>query len=151
MSKNHYTSSDYYSAALTRQADLAHLRTNPESVILTGYCAGLAIECMFRAYIVKSTNEFDAKHNLEKLFEQSGMAVSMNPKEKEKLTLAVKKAGRIWSNDLRYSSEIRMKRKLAHEIVNTRFKNIGSYLKHYFEELFTATDTIIEIGKQRWT
>jgi hypothetical protein len=38
---------------------------------------------MFRAYITKYTREFDAKHNLEKLYEKSQIGTLLEQEEKE--------------------------------------------------------------------
>jgi predicted metal-dependent hydrolase len=108
-----FTKNDYFSASLSRKADLEHLITNTDSIILSIYCAGIAIECMFRAYITKYTKEFDSKHNLEKLYNKSLLASYADTNQKKRLSIAVKKASSIWSNDLRYVSEKRMKRKIG--------------------------------------
>ncbi len=146
-----FTHTDYYTASLTRMADLKHLRTNQNSIIFSTYCAGVSIECMFRAYITKYTKEFDAKHNLEKLFEKSLLGSNLSENEKEKLTIAVKKANKIWNNDLRYVSEKRMKRKIAHENVKANFKDVNKYLEKYKSDIFKSTELIIKTGILKWT
>lgn len=146
-----FTHTDYYSASLTRMTDLEHLRTNQNSIIFSIYCAGVSIECMFRAYITKYTKEFDAKHNLEKLFEKSLLANELTANEKEKLSIAVKKANKIWNNDLRYVSEKRMKRKIAHENIQTQFNDVNKYLDKFKSEIFDSTELIIKTGTSKWT
>jgi hypothetical protein len=148
-----FTHTDYYSASLTRQADLLHLRTNPQSIIFSVYCAGVSIECMFRAYITKYTKEFDSKHDLEKLYEKSQIANLLDEKEKENITAAVKNANRVWSNDLRNVSEVRMKRKISHEFVKKGFKgkDIIKLISIYHSDIFSATDLIIKTGQSKWT
>lgn len=66
MATRDFTYTDYFSAALTREADLAHLRINTKSIIFSVYCAGVAIECMLRACVTRCTTEFDSKHNLKR-------------------------------------------------------------------------------------
>lgn len=146
-----FTHTDYYTASLTRQYDLEHLRKNQNSIIFAIYCAGVSIECMFRAYITKYTKEFDAKHNLEKLYEKSLLASKLETNERIKVTIAVKKANDIWNNDLRYVSEKRMKRKIAHKNVKTGFKNVNKYLDNFYSDIFDSTDIIIQKGTDKWT
>jgi len=146
-----FTHTDYYSASLTRLADLKHLRTNKDSIIFSTYCAGVSIECMFRAYIAKYTREFDEKHNLEKLFEKSLLSNELDENEKKKIINAVKKANKIWNNDLRYVSEKRMKRKIAHENIKTEFKDVNKYLEKFKSEIFDSTEFIIKTGVSKWT
>ena len=146
-----FTHTDYYTASLTRQADLKHLRTNQNSIIFSVYCAGVSIECMFRAYITKYTKEFDSKHNLEKLYAKSLLANQLEVGEKEKIASAVKKANNIWNNDLRYVSEKRMKRKIAHKNVKTGFKDVNKYIERFNSEIFDSTELIIKTGTSKWT
>lgn len=93
MATRDFTYMDYFSAALTRQADLAHLRTNQKSIIFSVYCAGVAIECMLRAYVTRYASEFDSRHNLEKLYEKSQLGNYLE--QREALTIAVKQANSI--------------------------------------------------------
>jgi hypothetical protein len=151
MATNHFTHTDYYSASLTRHADLTHLRMNKDSAIFSVYTAGVSIECMFRAYITKYTKEFDAKHDLEKLYTKSLLGSKFDTKQKEELTIAVKKANQIWSNDMRYASEKRMKRLIAHKNVKAGLIDVNKYIERHFNEIFEATDLIIAKGQEKWT
>jgi hypothetical protein len=148
-----FTHTDYYSASINRQADLLHLAKNPDSVIFSVYCAGVSIECMFRAYITKYTKEFDSKHDLEKLYEKSQLSNLLDEKEKENLTIAVKSANRLWSNDLRYVSEVRMKRKISHYLIKKglKGKDIIKLIGIFHSDIFSATDLIIKTGQEKWT
>lgn len=151
MVTKNFTSTDYFSASLARNEDMKHLRQNANSVIFSLYCAGVAIECMLRAYLLKETTEFDAKHNLEKLYEQSKIAKLLEANEKEIISAAVKNANKLWNNNLRYTSDKRMKRLIAHEIVRTNFKDIGKYLNKYYSDIFEATEILIKTGQAKWT
>jgi hypothetical protein len=151
MAIKHFTHTDYYSASLTRYADLTHLRTNTNSAIFSVYTAGVTIECMFRAYITKYTKEFDSKHDLEKLYAKSLLGSEFDTNEKEQLTIAVKKANEIWTNDLRYASEKRMKRIIAHKNVKANLNDVNKYIERDFSAIFDATELIIEKGKVKWT
>ena len=145
-----FTHTDYFSATLSRCEDLRHLRTNPKSIIFSLYCAGVTIECMLRAYIAKYTSEFDSKHDLEKLYEKSRIASTLETAEKEALAIAIKKANKVWTNNLRYTSDKRMKRLMAHEKVRTEFKDIHKYIDKYYSDIFDATDLIIKTGQDKW-
>ena len=120
MATRHFTHTDYYTASLLRNEDLQHLKTNQKSIIFSLYCAGVAIECMLRAYITKETSDFDSKHDLEKLYEKSKIALLLNTEEKQSISIAVKNANKIWYNNLRYSSDLRLKRLIGHEMVRTK-------------------------------
>ena len=153
MATTNFTSNDYYSASLTRYDDLQHLILEPKSIIFSIYCAGVAIECMLRAYITKYTLEFDSKHDLEKLYEKSQIASKLSNNEKEQLSTAIKRVNKFWNNNLRYTSEKRIKRVIAHEIIrkHTNSKDISNYIKNVYSDIFNATELIITKGKEKWT
>ena len=150
MATQHYTHTDYFTASLTRYADLRHLITNRNSAIFSVYTAGLTIECMFRAYITKYTNEFDSKHDLEKLYTKSLLGSQFDTIEKEQLTIAVKKANTIWSNDLRYASEKRIKRIIAHKNIRAHLNDVNAYIDREYNAIYDATNLIITKGTEKW-
>lgn len=53
------------------------LYRDSSSYALCIYIAGLAVECMLRAFKGKSGLTFDEKHNLKKLFAESGFLNSL--------------------------------------------------------------------------
>ena len=146
-----FTHTDYYSASLSRVIDLEHLLEKKESIIFSIYCAGVATECMLRAYITRYTLEFDSKHDLEKLYEKSQLSSLLNESDKERLSVAIRKMNKIWNNNLRYTSEKRMKRLIAHEMVRTNTKDVNNYVSKFYAEIFEATNLIITKGKEKWT
>jgi hypothetical protein len=151
MNDDKFTGRDYFSASLLRMADLEYLRLNNNSIILSVYCAGVAIECMLRAYIREYvSSEFDGRHDLRELYEKSGIASRLKDSEKEKLIAAVTAAQRRWYNNLRYTSDIRMKRIIGHNMARTKCKDINSYIKKYYSDIFDAANLIVKKGEEKW-
>ena len=66
------------------------------------------------------------------------------------MTIAVKKANNIWSNDLRYASEKRMKRIIAHKNIRANLNDVNAYIDREYNAIFDATELIIEKGKVKW-
>ncbi|MCA9113135.1 MAG: HEPN domain-containing protein [Planctomycetaceae bacterium] len=63
---------DYYRTALERMDDAQLLFEDSRgSYSLAMYSAGLAVECICRAFIWKVNGEFDGRHDLPKLMKQS--------------------------------------------------------------------------------
>ena len=93
----------------------------------------------------------DSKHNLEKLYLKSLIGQKLNVSEKQKMTIRVKQANKIWNNNLRYTSEKRMKRIIAHENVKKKITDVNKYILNYQSEIFDSTDEIINTGKSKWT
>jgi len=92
-----------------------------------------------------------SKHDLEKLYTKSLLGSQFDTDEKERLTIAVKKANDIWSNDLRYASGKRMKRIIAHKNIRANLNDVNAYIEREYKAIFDATDLIIEKGKEKWT
>jgi hypothetical protein len=150
MTTTNFTAQDYFTASQTRNFDSEHLKVKPESIIFALYCAGVSVECMLRAFITKETTEFNSRHNIEMLYKDSKLGLKLDDKEKEKISAAIRTVSRTWSNSLRYTSEKRMKRLVAHELVRTTFKDINKYLLNRHIDLFDAVDVILQIGKAKW-
>jgi hypothetical protein len=151
-----YTDTDYYTAAIERLQDFKHLSKEQDRIIFTVYSAGVAIECMLRAYILKYNPMFDSKHDLENLLIDSKLTTLFDEgnkkeqKEREAIIVAIKQAKKVWNNNLRYYSEKRLKRQFGHEMANTKHKDINKYFFYKCSELFNATHLITEIGIAKW-
>ncbi|MDQ7090770.1 MAG: hypothetical protein Q9M50_09005 [Methylococcales bacterium] len=163
-----FTSTDYFKASLLRNQDLRNLMLNTnQSIIFSLYCAGVAVECMLRAYILKITTEFNSKHDLELLYLDSKIATLLSLEEKKDLTTSIKKLNKIWRNDLRYTSKDRMIRLILSELncsnkKHTQLQNsinqhrnaddkFNMLFYDHFKQTFEAANLIVEIGKRKWT
>jgi HEPN domain-containing protein len=121
----------YYRAALERIEQARELYRQDHRVnhhTLAFYAAGLAVECMLRAFLTRHSREFEGRHDLIKLFEESGI-LDLDPSSpglsklsdeelesiKKDLGVAVARVNRLWRNNVRFAS--------------------GSYLKSYLHEL----------------
>src|SRR5207245_6972502 len=63
----------YYRAALERMRQARVLYLEGNSYALAMYTAGVAIECMLRAFKGRRDPTFDEKHDLRRLFQASGI------------------------------------------------------------------------------
>jgi hypothetical protein len=149
-----FTHTDYYDAAHLRCEDFKYLRNNPQSksVVFAVYCAGVAVECMLRAYMAKNNVAFDAKHDIKKLYEKSQMAALLSNNEKEKISAAIITLHKNWDNNFRYSYGKRIKRLIGHQFAESKFKykDINKYLNNYYSDVFNAAELIIQTGATKW-
>jgi hypothetical protein len=85
------------------------------------YAAGLAVECLLRAYMVKRKREFESRHDLFLLFKESAILDVDKDKLKAKglsdkqiqehqavLSSSVNDVFILWRNDYRFASESRL-------------------------------------------
>src|SRR5262245_62663869 len=69
-----FTAEHYFLASVERMSQAQHLYRQGEGYYaLAMYAAGLAVECLLRAYIVKRKREFESRHDLLLLFKESGI------------------------------------------------------------------------------
>jgi hypothetical protein len=153
MKKNGFTANDYFSASKSRLQNIEHLISDEKNNILTLYCLGVSIECMLKAYIRSYTKEFDSRHDLKDLYFKSQISNNLEDSKKEKLSASIKCANGIWSNNLRYCSEKRLKRILGHEFAKQKYppKDINKYLSQKRDTLFKIAKEILLIGENKWT
>ena len=169
---------DYYEAALDRmdQADLLYSLTKEHCRGLENrryawivYTAGLAVECMFRAYILKATSQFDGRHDLDKLFIASRLDAHLRKhlsklghnaestvivKRLDRLKTAVVAAAMMWRNSYRYATEGMLCRDLLNRKVMRARDNKGSkaqVLRKLTRLLLMDARTIITAGIETWT
>jgi hypothetical protein len=133
------------------------------------YGAGLAVECMLRAYVRKATNQFDSRHNLSKLFVESRLdnrledhlgkqgydiASAVVVERLTRLGAAVGVVAGMWRNSYRYASEGKLCKDLLDRKVIQARDNKGTkaqVLRKQAHLLLLGARTIIRAGKEAWT
>ena len=146
-----FTGNDYVEAAKERLSDVAQLATN-ENIVGAIYFAGTAVESIFRAHILLHTTEFDAKHDLFRLFQSSKIGPKLTESEKLEFTDNLRLVANFWNNNLRYASGLRLRRTLGHEIAKEgrRFKNVSNFLLKRYNPLLKASKQIVTTGVKKW-
>jgi hypothetical protein len=134
---------------------------------LVVYLSGLAVECVFRAYRLKTDMKFDGRHNLESLFAVSGLdeylreALETEKADDEQiaervreLRAAVKDVASLWRNAYRYASDRVLLKDLVERGLVDRKMNKGSkaeVLRARTREVLDAAETIVRAGEDAWT
>ena len=121
------------------------------------YHCGVAVECMLRAFITLKTKEFDGRHDLVLLLNESGLlglnrVQGLDDKSLGRLRIelggAVQSINRLWNNSLRYASEARI-RSYLHELgLDRRIK--GDPLKENLRRLLESSIKVIDRGVMLW-
>lgn len=169
---------DYYEAASDRmgQADLLYSLPSEHCQGLEDrryawivYSAGLAVECMLRAYLRRVTNKLSSRHDLSRLFVESRLDTRVvehlgrqghhagSSVVVERLTRLYAAAGvvaRMWRNTYRFASDgVLLRDYLDRKVVRARY-NKGAkaqVLRKQAHLLLLAARTIIKAGKEAWT
>lgn len=157
-----FTADHYFRASVERMSQAQHLYRQGEGYYaLAMYTAGLAVECLLRAYMVKRRREFESRHDLLLLFKESGILDVDADKLKAKgltegqiqahqrsLWTSVNTVFILWRNNYRFASEARL---LAHLKKMKMYRGVkGSLLKAKTHDLLGAAQIFIDKGVFQW-
>ena len=146
----------YYRAALERMRQAQILYRQDSCFTLAMYVAGVAIECLLRAFKGRRDPSFDEKHDLLRLFKASGI---LRKSTGESYDLAdptprlllkwINEIVVLWSNDYRFASEERLR---SHLRKNVAFRRItkGDLLKASARQLIEACQKFMDRGVFLW-
>jgi HEPN domain-containing protein len=126
--------------------------------------AGRAVECILRAYFFRkhgSDAKLEAAHDIIQLFQASGLkAIALEAqrsrgdsetkiaKYSRDIQTDIGRISQMWSNDLRYASENRLRADLRRQNLHQGVK--GDYLKFNAQRLIEAARRIVDVGVERW-
>lgn len=157
-----FTADHYFRAGVERMSQAQHLyREGAGFYSLAMYAAGLAVECLLRAYMVKQKREFESRHDLILLFKESGILAVDADKLKAKgltdeqiqthqkvLWSSVNDVFILWRNNYRFASEARL---LTHLKKMKLYKGAkGDILKAKAYDLLKAAQRFIDKGVLQW-
>src|ERR1700730_7441413 len=117
------TANHYFQAGIERMSQAQQLyRAGHGHFALAMYAAGLAVECLLRANMMRRKPEFESRHDLLLLFKESGMldidtdgqrAKGLTDEQIEEhrgiLRSSVNQVFVLWRNDYRFASEARLR------------------------------------------
>jgi hypothetical protein len=157
-----FTADHYFRAGLERmsQAQLLY-RQGEGNYALAMYSAGLAVECLLRAYMVRRRRQFESRHDLLRLFKESGILDVDPDNVKAKgltdgqilahqkiLGSALNDVFILWRNNYRFASEARLLAHLKKMKLYQRAK--GDLLKARASDLLNAAQRFIDKGVLQW-
>jgi hypothetical protein len=117
-----FTADHYFHASVERMSQAQHLyREGTGYYALTMYVAGLAVECLLRAFLLRRKRDFEARHDLLLLFKESGI-LDVDPgrlktkglsdeqieAHEKALRASVNDVFILWRNNYRFASEARL-------------------------------------------
>jgi len=154
---------NYLRAAIERMSQAQHLyREGKGCFALAMYCAGLAVECLLRAYILKrGKKEFVSRHDVLLLWKESGiinidtdrlkakgLSERMVEEHQKALWASVNEVYILWRNNYRFASEDRL---LGHLKKMKLYEGIkGNLLKAKAYDLLRAAQRFIDKGVLQW-
>jgi HEPN domain-containing protein len=138
---------DYIDAAQERLRN-ANLLYEAAEYSFALYAAGVAVESLLRAYIFRVDTKLEAAHNLKLLWKTSKLRFLVSPAEFVEIDATIIKLFNRWRNDLRYTSNGRLRRRLKKQKLDRGIR--GDFLKETCRITVEAATTILKIGVAKW-
>ena len=138
---------DYRWAAQERVEAANHLHAAAKYATAI-YLAGVAVECILRAYRVRDDPHFDSRHDLQHLLMASGLQKYVPEKRREAVAAALGDVWARWRNDYRYAADDRVLRDLRDRKLTVGIK--GDQLKENSRRVLDRAYELVGIGVARW-
>ena len=110
--------------------------------------AGVAVECLLRAYRMRKTGTFDERHDLAELMKSSSIASFIPNKLNQEFGAALTTVWRRWKNNYRYASMSRLSTELRDLGLFATIK--GDPLKENARITLSAAQKLINAGVLSW-
>jgi HEPN domain-containing protein len=137
----------YLEAAREKVASAFNLYTD-SSYVDSLYLAGVAVECLLRAYHLRKTDKFDDRHDLIDLMKQSSIADFIPIEMNREFGASLTAVWRRWKNNYRYACESRLSSELRNMGLYVGIK--GNPLKENVRITLSAAKKLINAGVLSW-
>ncbi len=139
---------DSYRIAAVNHIGVAQDLVDSGQYSLASYLAGLAVECMLRAYSHRTAGEFEARHDLRLWYKRSKFDVFVPASRSDETSTAIALVIGQWNNSQRYYSLelLRAEWKFAGLSRGIR----GDFVKECTHQLVDAAWTIVLLGEEQW-
>ncbi len=138
---------DYVEAAEERLSN-ARLLYEAAQYSFALYAAGVAVESLLRAFIAQKEPILEAAHNLPLLLRESQLRLRLTQDESQKISESIGVLSRRWRNDLRYTSNNRLRRRLKKQHLDRGIR--GDFLKENCRLALDMAETILTLGVEQW-
>lgn len=138
---------DYVIAAQERLSN-ARLLYEASQYSFALYAAGVAVESLLRAFVAQKEPVLEAAHNLLLLLRESRLKHYVTPDESDEVYIAILTLSLRWKNDLRYTSNNRLRRRLKKQKLDRGIR--GDFLKENCRIALDMAATVLRIGVKAW-
>jgi len=137
-----------YRAAAKEHLDRASQLFQEERYFLSHYLAGLAVECHLRAYLLRRTNQFEARHDLRELAKDSKF-YAIVPKDLEaEFSGDFEMLNLRWRSNHRYYSEKEFLDYMTE--IRAEFNTKGERWKNISRTVLNLAHKVINQGERKW-
>jgi hypothetical protein len=112
------------------------------------YLAGVAVECVLRAYATDESDEFEARHDLLRLLKTATLERFVGQKKSQTISAALGEVWARWKNNYRYASDSRLRTEIKRLQLDRGIK--GDALKENARVALENALTIVNKGTFQW-
>lgn len=135
-----------YKEAAWEHISLAQELHDANRYVMSHYLAGLAVECILRAYLYRLSPVFSGRHDLQILYRDAKFDSIVAPEDNERVNTAVIEVTRRWTNSHRYGSEDALRLFLR----RARIGRTGKFVRESSRRIVEDAAIIVEIGVKEW-
>ena len=143
-----HTAETYREAALEHMKLAQTLHSDLGEYGPAHYWAGVAVECMLRAWRMLVDPQFESRHDLHGLVKEAGLLDLVPAKRKGEVAGALGEVARRWSNDHRYRPSRLVGRWLRDKRLDEQVS--GDRLKFSSHRIVASAQTVVQIAEQQW-
>ncbi|MGD0769162.1 MAG: hypothetical protein ABSB42_13330 [Tepidisphaeraceae bacterium] len=143
---------ELYRDAATERAVCARELYDGGWYVDANYLAGVAVECMLRAYRVMIDPEFDSRHDIGKLCKMAKFTDVVPPTDNDKVNAALGEVVALWSNNHRYLPSYALKDQWIKRNLHRHGRHWikGDFVKEQTRRLINAAFFIVSVGEAQW-
>jgi HEPN domain-containing protein len=116
--------------------------------VLAHYIAGVAVECLLRAYRFRVDPQFDERHDLYELFRAAQFDRIISEERRPEIVASLTEVARRWNNDFRFRSEASVRSYLKASRLDRGIR--GNFLKESSRIIVRAALQIVDLGVSQW-
>lgn len=139
---------EVYRKAAQEHAAAAFDLYRSERYVLAHYVAGLAVECMLRAYRCRITPEFEERHDLRLLAKAARFYDIIPAKHQERTIAALGVVFLQWENGHRFRSTAALRAFLVERRLYAGIK--GDFVKENSRRIVNAAFDVVNMGVSQW-
>lgn len=141
-------SGDDYMSGAAERVQAARVMYEGGRYVDALYLAGVAVECVLRAYAKEESDEFDGRHDLARLLKAATLEHFVGEKQRQSLSAALGEVWARWKNNYRYAPDPRLRSEVKRLQLDRGIK--GDVLKENARISLEHALVIVNKGTFQW-
>jgi hypothetical protein len=141
-------SADDYIGGASERVQAARAMYDEARFVDALYLAGVAVECVLRAYADPLSGAFDGRHDLPRLMSAATLERWVGEKQRTAISAALGEVWARWKNNYRYATDARLRAEIKRLQLDRGVK--GDALRHSARTALDNALTVVNKGTAQW-